>query len=247
MQTTIKLAFSLFMAILLVTITSISVIVNQEVQAQRDTFKVIVYLNNVSYKTGDVDVWITLDSAGTMSSTGAINPMRYSSIGPFEFDASEIRVGETFSACVHVLSTGEINCVSGKNSPAKKLEVVYLRVPGQYYSLPKQSPPLSQPLQPSSLYPSYNWRQICSSIDPILVSPCNQLVNRDNTLTYEGQRAYECISNGIFLAGGGAVLLNLPLPVISDILRKLSTMTGCDGIVDWRPIDNLLYIISIFS
>jgi hypothetical protein len=56
MQTTIKLAFSLSMAILLVTISSISVIVNQEVQAQRDTFKVNVYLNNVSYKTGDVDV-----------------------------------------------------------------------------------------------------------------------------------------------------------------------------------------------
>ena len=80
MQTTIKLAFSLSMAILLVTISSISVIVNQEVQAQRDTFKVNVYLNNVSYKTGDVDVWVTLDSTGITSSTGAINPMRYSSI-----------------------------------------------------------------------------------------------------------------------------------------------------------------------
>jgi hypothetical protein len=237
------------MAILLVTISSISVIVNQEVQAQRDTFKVNVYLDNVSYKTGDVDVWVTLDSTGTTSSTGAINPMQYSSVGPFEFDASEIRVGETFSACVHVLSTGDINCVSGKNSPAKKPEVVYLTVPGQYYSLPQQPPPLQSP-QPPPSYPNYNWIQICSSLDQVLVSPCNQLVNRDNTLTYEGQRAYECISNGILLAGGGAVLLNLPLPVIIDTLRKLSTMTGCDGVVDWRPIDdvrNLLYIIGIFS
>jgi hypothetical protein len=88
------------MAILLVTISSIPVIVNQ-VQAQRDTFKVNIYLNNVSYKTGDVNVWVTLDSTGTTSSTGAINPIQYSSVGPFEFDASEIRVGETFSACVY--------------------------------------------------------------------------------------------------------------------------------------------------
>jgi hypothetical protein len=35
--------------------------------------------------------------------------MQYGSVGPFEFDASEIRVGETFSACVQVIATGEIN------------------------------------------------------------------------------------------------------------------------------------------
>jgi hypothetical protein len=59
--------------------------------------------------------------------------LQYRSVGPFEFDASEIRVGETFSACVQVIATGEINSVSGKNSPAKKPEVIYLTVPGQYY------------------------------------------------------------------------------------------------------------------
>jgi hypothetical protein len=59
--------------------------------------------------------------------------LQYRSVGPFEFDASEIRVGETFSACVQVIATGGINSVSGKNSPAKKPEVIYLTVPGQYY------------------------------------------------------------------------------------------------------------------
>lgn len=55
MQTTIKLAFNLIIAaILLVIISSIAVVVNQQVQAQEDTFKVNVYLDNVSYKTGYV-------------------------------------------------------------------------------------------------------------------------------------------------------------------------------------------------
>jgi hypothetical protein len=134
MQTTIKLAFNLIIAaILLVTISSIAVVVNQQVQAQEDTSTVNVYLDNVSYKTGYVDAWVTIDSTGASSLTGVFDPMQYGSVGPFEFDASEIRVGETFSACVQVIATGEINSVSGKNSPAKKPEVIYLTVPGQYY------------------------------------------------------------------------------------------------------------------
>ena len=134
MQTTIKLAFNLIIAaILLVTISSIAVVVNQQVQAQEDTSTVNVYLDNVSYKTGYVDAWVTIDYTGASSSTGVFDQLQYRSVGPFEFDASEIRVGETFSACVHVIATGEINSVSGKNSPAKKPEVIYLTVPGQYY------------------------------------------------------------------------------------------------------------------
>jgi hypothetical protein len=43
-----------------------------------------------------------------LSSTGVFDPMQYRSVGPFEFEASEIRVGETFSACIPVISTGEI-------------------------------------------------------------------------------------------------------------------------------------------
>jgi len=134
MQTTIKLAFNLIIAaILLVTISSIAVVVNQQVQAQEDTSTVNVYLDNVSYKTGYLDAWVTIDSTGASSLTGVFDQLQYRSVGPFEFDASEIRVGETFSACVQVIATGEINSVSGKNSPAKKPEVIYLTVPGQYY------------------------------------------------------------------------------------------------------------------
>jgi hypothetical protein len=134
MQTTIKLAFNLIIAaILLVTISSIAVVVNQQVQAQEDTFKVNVYFDNVSYKTGYVDAWVTIDYTGASSLTGVFDQLQYRSVGPFEFDASEIRVGETFSACVQVIATGGINSVSGKNSPAKKPEVIYLTVPGQYY------------------------------------------------------------------------------------------------------------------
>jgi hypothetical protein len=65
-----------------------------------------------------------------LSSTGVFDPLQYRSVGPFKFEASEIRVDETFSACVPVISIGEINCVSVKNSPAKKPEVIYLTVPG---------------------------------------------------------------------------------------------------------------------
>ena len=92
MQITIKLAFNLIIAaILLVTISSIAVVVNQqEVQAQEDTFKVNVYLDNVSYKTGYVDAWLTIDYTGASSSTGVFDPLQYRSVGPFKFDASEI-------------------------------------------------------------------------------------------------------------------------------------------------------------
>ena len=66
----------------------------------------------------------------------------------------------------------------------------------QLPQLPKLQPrPQLQPPSPS--YPNYNWIQICSSLDPVLVSPCNQLVNRDNTLTIEGYRAYICLRNGV--------------------------------------------------
>ncbi len=55
-------------------------------------------------------------------------------------------------------------------------------------------------------------------------------------MTYEGQREYGCISNGILLTGGGKVLLNLPFSVIIDTLQKLSTMTASrqkrNGIAD---------------
>ncbi|HEY9388057.1 MAG TPA: hypothetical protein VIP70_13530 [Nitrososphaeraceae archaeon] len=81
--------------------------------------------------------------------------------------------------------------------------------------------PLSQqpqPYQPQPYQPpvqrSPSWRQICSLLTPILVYPCYQLVNPDNSLTYGGEHAVGCIRNGIILAGGAGYLLSLPLPLI---------------------------------
>jgi hypothetical protein len=116
------------------------------------------------------------------------------------------------------------------------------------YQPPPQQPRLYQP--PIQRNPSvivWNWIQTCSFLDRILVPPCYQLVNQDNTLTFEGQRAYDCIRNGIILAGG-ASLLNLPLSLVIDKLRELSTQTGCGGIVNWQligQVSNLLFIISL--
>ena len=150
--------------------------------------------------------------------------------------------------------TGYVNgyrtCYSNSGTGEQQGGENYFRPQPQPPQLPKLQPPPQLQPQPSPSYPRLNWIQICSSLQQLLIFPCNQLVNRDNTLTYEGQRAYGCISNGILLAGGGKVLLNLQFSVIIDTLQKLSTMTGCDGIIDWRQIDNfrtLLYIIDIFS
>jgi hypothetical protein len=109
---------------------------------------------------------------------------------------------------------------------------------GRSYQAPQQQP---QPYRPQPyqlpLQPSLSCRQICSLLTPIPVSPCYQLVNPDNSLTYEGERAVGCIRNGIILAGGAAYLLNLPLPLIIAALRALLTITGCDGIINWDLID----------
>jgi hypothetical protein len=120
---------------------------------------------------------------------------------------------------------------------------------GTGYQAPPQQPRLYQPpIQRNPPVIVWNWIQTCSFLDRILVPPCYQLVNPDNTLTFEGDRARVCIQNGIMLAGG-AYLLNLPLPEVIDRLRDLSTQTGCGGLVDWDyigQVSNLLFIISLF-
>ena len=78
-----------------------------------------------------------------------------------------------------------------------------------------------------------NWVSLCSDLQVALVSSCTDLVNSDNTLTQEGDRAVGCIRNGILLAGGGSFLLHLPLPAIGAALQFLEGPTGCDGIVNW--------------
>ena len=57
-----------------------------------------------------------------------------------------------------------------------------------------------------------------------LYSPCDTLVN-SGILTAEGQRALGCIRNGAMLAGGGAGLLGVPVPLISKGLSLLAAGT----------------------
>jgi hypothetical protein len=73
-------------------------------------------------------------------------------------------------------------------------------------------------------------------------------VSPNNLLTFEGERTVGCIKNGLFLAGGGAILLNAPLPLMIPILRTLSEPTGCGGIVEWSyvgRVDGLRDIIDV--
>jgi len=92
----------------------------------------------------------------------------------------------------------------------------------------------SQP--PSSQQGGIDWNKTCNDLQTALVSSCEVLVNPDNTLTTEGERAVGCIRNGIALAGGGSLLLSLPLPLVVTALQILEEPTGCGGIVEWGLI-----------
>jgi hypothetical protein len=82
-----------------------------------------------------------------------------------------------------------------------------------------------------------DWNGICHQIQSILVEPCGQLVNSDGSLTSDGQRAHDCIQNGILL-GGGALALGLPLPLVIPGLKAVSGPTGCNNIVNWDALDS---------
>jgi hypothetical protein len=75
-----------------------------------------------------------------------------------------------------------------------------------------------------------DWSGICNQIQSILVESCSQLVNTDGSFTSDGQRAHDCIQNGILL-GGGALALGLPLPMVIPGLKALSVQTRCDNVV----------------
>jgi hypothetical protein len=73
-----------------------------------------------------------------------------------------------------------------------------------------------------------------------ILESCDQLVNSDGSLTADGQRAHDCIQNGILLGstalvGSGGNLETLPF--IIGGLKILSTQTGCDNIVNWDSLN----------
>ena len=102
------------------------------------------------------------------------------------------------------------------------------------------SEPLNQP-QPSQqpTQGGIDWISVCNNLQSALVSSCDILVNSDNTLTTEGERAVGCIRNGIALAGGGTLLASLPLPLVISALQILEEPTGCGGIVEWGLIGDV--------
>ncbi|MGA9172296.1 MAG: hypothetical protein WBZ20_19345 [Nitrososphaeraceae archaeon] len=60
-------------------------------------------------------------------------------------------------------------------------------------------------------------------------------------MTADGQRAHDCIQNGILLGGSALALSggNLgSLPLIIGGLKILSTQTGCDNIVNWDSLSS---------
>jgi len=77
-----------------------------------------------------------------------------------------------------------------------------------------------------------NWWGTCKTIEWGLLHPCSAYVKLDGTLTVEGKRAKDCISNGGLLAGAG-VLSGLPPGTIIGILEPLSKLPfySCDGIM----------------
>ena len=96
-----------------------------------------------------------------------------------------------------------------------------------------------------------DWNGICNQIQSILVESCSQLVNTDGSLTADGQRAHDCIQNGILLGGGALVLFGGnagTLPLIIGGLKALSSQTGCDNIVNWDSLnpDQLNLLTQIF-
>lgn len=92
-----------------------------------------------------------------------------------------------------------------------------------------------------------DWIAVCNNLQVALISSCDVLVNSDTTLTSEGQRAVDCIRNGILLAGGGTFLANLPLPLVITALKALEEPTSCGGIVNWGLIGNVGDLQGIIS
>jgi hypothetical protein len=83
-----------------------------------------------------------------------------------------------------------------------------------------------------------DWMQVCTTLQSALVPSCDTLVNPDNTLTSEGRRAVECVTNGALLALG-ATALKVPTPAIAGGLDFLAASTGCGGIVNMNALKNV--------
>jgi hypothetical protein len=79
------------------------------------------------------------------------------------------------------------------------------------------------------------WSSICSKGQGYLVQPCSALVDSNGALTPAGDKAVNCIRNGL-AAGIAATKVGLPLNLTKGILGFVAPLTGCGGIVDMNKI-----------
>lgn len=98
--------------------------------------------------------------------------------------------------------------------------------------------PTTNPLSPNNSQTGMDWIDICNKVQSVLVPPCSQLVNPDNTLTPAGETAVGCIRNGLIL-GLGAISQGIPEPIVIAGLKALATPTGCGGIVNMDQIQSV--------
>lgn len=105
------------------------------------------------------------------------------------------------------------------------------------------SAPKVKPVQPNE-----NWWGTCKAIEWGLVSPCSTYVKPDGTLTREGNRAKDCISDGAFL-GGGAKLIGgwIPTDWIIDGLKYLAPSYDCENIVKWDELKKATNALDFFG
>lgn len=173
-----------------------------------------VFVNLSHSKTGSANVCVSSTGQNlgckTVTLSGLATPY---SVGPFIFGDNVVTTGGQFKACVTNLTTKAFRCVTGTNSPAKLPEYISVTVPGN----------------------SKNWLDTCKSIEWGLMYPCSTYMKPDGSLTGEGQRAYNCISNGGLLAGVG-FLGGLPPGMIIAVLEPASKLPlyDCDGLVNWQ-------------
>jgi hypothetical protein len=81
-----------------------------------------------------------------------------------------------------------------------------------------------------------DWNDICNKISFALISPCNDLVNPDNTLTQQGEHVKGCIQNGAVLAGA-ALLLGFPPTAILSTLPMIAQLGGCGDVINFGSVN----------
>ena len=79
------------------------------------------------------------------------------------------------------------------------------------------------------------WSKICNAGQQFLLQSCSELVDPSGSLTPTGDKATDCINNGL-AAGVLAVNIGISPDVAKNILGTLASLTGCGGIVDMKKL-----------